>query len=120
MLKRVRIYFWNSMDYNNNMHKAQISQLLMSNQQWLKRAESNIFEDSFFYFFDKYNIFENSWMNSYKFIIMRAYYSFVSAFYISKILWNGPNFMILLVWDETISVHSVFGTCLCNGRAQDR
>ena len=50
---------------------------------------------------------------------MRAYYSFVSAFYIPNFLWNGPNFMILLAWYETISVHSAFGTCLCNGRAQD-
>ena len=50
---------------------------------------------------------------------MRAYYSFVSTFYIPKFLWNGLNFMILLAWYETISVHSVFGTCLCNDRAQD-
>ena len=56
---------------------------------------------------------------------MRAYYTFVSAFYIPKCC-EMVQFYYLFIYyyyyylHKTISMHSVFGTCLCNGRAQDR
>ena len=88
------------------MHKAQNSQLLMSNQRWYKtRAKSNTIEDSL--------------MNSYNYDSL-LYFCVSSKHVIySKMLWK----MVQMFWyylHETISVHSVFGTCLHIGRAQDR
>ena len=50
---------------------------------------------------------------------MRAYYTFVPAFYIQKCC-EMVQFFYYYYLHKTISVHSVFGTCLCIGRAQDR
>ena len=54
---------------------------------------------------------------------MRVYYTFVSAFYIPKCCEMVQKFYYYYYYyylHKTISMHSMFGTCLCIGKAQDR
>ena len=64
-------------------------------------------------------IIEDLWMNNYNY---ESLLYFCICILYSKMLWNGSIIYLFIYYylHKTMSVHLVFGTCLCIGRAQDR